>query len=267
MNSYGKPSRDGIPLKKKYGQHFLTDEGILKRIVSSVEITSNTSIFEIGGGQGALTRTILQSPCKQLHVFEIDEDWATYLKQHIKDPRLTVRLENILDTPRAFFESSAPWVLLANLPYQVTFPILRMLQRNRDLLQEGTIMVQEEVAQRIVGTKGRDYGYVSLFFQWYFEWKLLEKISPAAFYPPPKVYSRLLHFKPRQNIPPIKDEEKFWTLIRIAFKQPRRTLKNNLQTLHYDLSVLSPELLALRAQQVNMEQFLTLWHQLTDTAK
>lgn len=259
MKSYGRPVKDGVQLKKKYGQHFLTDTSILTKIVSSVSIDAQSKIFEIGGGQGALTRAILASPCKELHVFEIDADWATYLKQHISDERLHVHHENILDVTRDAFAPHNKWILLANLPYQVTFPILYMLQRNADLLQEGVIMVQEEVAQRVVATRGRDKGYVSLFFQWYFEWELMDKISPGAFFPPPNVYSRLLYFKPKQVRPVIPAEEKFWAMVHMAFKQPRRTLKNNLQTLHYSLDVIPQELLLMRAQQLSIEQFLSIW--------
>ena len=90
--------------------------------------------------------------------------------------------------------------MLANLPYQVTFPILHNFQKNRHLLKEGVIMIQEEVAEKILKTSGRGYGYPSLFFQRYFTWKKLDKVPPTAFFPPPKVDSRLLYFKPRMEI-------------------------------------------------------------------
>ena len=86
-------------------------------------------------------------------------------------------------------------------------------------------MIQEEVAQKIVKTSGRGYGFPSLFFQHYFEWKLLEKVPPGAFFPPPKVYSRLLYFKPKKMLQQIPDEAEFWEFIKHCFAQPRRTLK------------------------------------------
>lgn len=249
-----------IRIKKKFGQHFLRDKSIVHRIVGNVEIDSNTSVFEIGCGDGFLTRQILKTPVARLWVFEIDSEWAKYVHEQLgQDKRLSVFTENILDVDFTRFEQFKPWTLLANLPYQVTFPILYLLHKHRDLLKEGVIMVQEEVAQKIVKKGGRGYGFPSLFFQHHFDWMLLSKVLPIAFYPPPKVCSRLMYFKPKENIKPIPDEEKFWKFIKACFRQPRRTLRNNLVQTHYDLSKIPDETLALRAQQMAMDDFLKLW--------
>lgn len=249
----------GIPVKKQYGQHFLRKQSVIDTMINAVSITPQTSVFEIGCGDGFLTKSILQTPAARLWVFEIDPDWASYVREQYPDERMTIFLENILDTDFARFEPHKPWVLLANLPYQITFPILHLLQQHRHLLQEGVVMVQEEVAQKITKGHGRGYGYISLFFQHYFSWKLLTKIHPGDFFPPPKVDSRLLYFMPRQP-EPLRDEEKFWAFIKYCFAQPRRTLRNNLlaskyaSLVHQDLPILN-----LRAQQMKMEDFLALW--------
>jgi 16S rRNA (adenine1518-N6/adenine1519-N6)-dimethyltransferase len=248
-----------IPLKKKYGQHFLRDHGIVDRIATGVPLTATSNVFEIGCGDGFLTREILKHPLARLWTFEIDPDWAKYVRNTIKDARLTVIEDNILDIDFARFEPHAPWILLANLPYQITFPILYRLHEYRHLMQEGIIMIQEEVAQKIVKSSGRGYGFPSLFFQHFFEWRVLEKIAPGAFVPPPKVFSRLLHFKPKKNVAPIPHEREFWKFIKICFHQPRRTLRNNLGASHFDLTKLSDEMLALRAQQMNMDDLLKVW--------
>jgi len=247
------------PIKKRFGQHFLRDESVTQHMIEQVALTPESSVFEIGCGDGFLTRTILKQPLERLWIFEIDEDWVNYVREHIKDKRMTVFHENVLDVDFSRFTADAPWTLLANLPYQITFPILHMLQRNIALLKEGVIMVQEEVAQKVVKTHGRGYGHPSLFFQHYFEWRLLKQIPPQAFLPPPKVYSRLLYFKPRVQKPVIPDEEQFWKFIKACFRQPRRTLHNNLGQSHYDLAKLDAETLKLRAQQMNMEDFLKIW--------
>lgn len=253
-------SSKNIRIKKRFGQHFLRDKSIAHRIIENVEITKNTSVFEIGCGDGFLTRQILKTPVARLWVFEIDHEWAEHVGEQLgSDDRLTVFTENILDVDFTNFEDFKPWTLLANLPYQVTFPILYLLHKNKHLLKEGVIMVQEEVAQKIVKKGGRGYGFPSLFFQYHFDWKLLSKVSPKAFYPPPKVYSRLMYFKPKENIKAIPDEEKFWKFIKTCFRQPRRTLRNNLIQTHYDLPKISDENLALRAQQMTMDDFLKLW--------
>ena len=120
-------------------------------------------------------------------------------------------------------------------------------------------MIQEEVAQKLVKTSGRSYGYSSLFFQHYFEMRLLDKVPPSAFYPAPKVTSRLLYFKPRTEVTEIPEEEHFWKFIKSCFQQPRRTLRNNLAQTQYDVSLLSEEQLKLRAQQLSMNDFLDIW--------
>lgn len=251
--------QNGIRLKKKYGQHFLTQEIIVHHMVEAVEINNESSVFEIGCGDGFLTRMILQTKMKHLWIYEIDPEWAEYVAKTFPDPRTTIFTENFLDIDFSSLEEYAPWTVLANLPYQVTFPILHKLQINRHLLKEGVLMMQEEVAQKINKSRGRDYGFASLFFQWFFELQLLDKIHPSAFNPPPKVFSRLVYFKPRTNIPTIPDEQQFWQFIKVCFKQPRRTLRNNLNQTQYDMTKISSEQLGLRSQQLNMNDFLILW--------
>jgi 16S rRNA (adenine1518-N6/adenine1519-N6)-dimethyltransferase len=168
-----------------------------------------------------------------------------------------------LDLDWTMFQEHKPWTLIANLPYAVTFPILHTLQKYRHLLQEGVIMIQEEVAQKIIKTSGKGYGYPSLFFQRYFEWKLLDKVLPGAFYPPPKVHSRVLYFKTRAVVQPIEHEAEFWKFIKACFHQPRRTLRNNLSQTQYDVTKIPESTLLLRAQQLNMEQLLELWQLVT----
>lgn len=253
------PILHGIPIKKQFGQHFLRDYLVIEHMLEAVTLTPQTSIVEIGCGDGVLTRTILEHPCERLWVFEIDHQWAAYVRKLLPDKRLTIFEENILEVDFSRFGTYKPWTLLANLPYNITFPILHKLQQNRHLLQEGVIMVQEEVAQKIVKTTGRDFGFISLFMQHYFTWRLLTKIRPDAFVPPPKVDSRLLYFMPRTDAPHIPHEEEFWRWIKICFKQPRRTLKNNLAQVHYALDRIPEEMLAKRAQQLTMQDLLTLW--------
>lgn len=248
-----------IGLKKHFGQHFLQDQSIIDTMIKNVSLTDNSSVFEIGCGAGFLTKSILKAPMGRLWIFEIDPEWADYVTQMYPDPRLVMHLANILDVDFKPFEAYAPWTLLANLPYQVTFPILHMLVRNRALLKEGVIMVQEEVAQKVVQSGGRGYGYQSIYMQHFFDWKLLTKIPPTAFYPAPKVDSRLLYFKPKASIDEIVNEKEFWIFVKRCFLQPRRTMKNNLQMFHYKIDKIPAETLALRGQQMSKRDLINLW--------
>ncbi len=253
-----KPMSDGIALKKHYGQNFLHDHTVVRDMLAAVNL-KNRSIFEIGCGAGFLTRAILANDIARLWVFEIDPEWSEKVGKDLFCPKLTVNTSNILDIDFDIFEEHTPWLLLSNLPYNITFPILRKMQKNRDKVTEGVIMVQEEVAQKITKDSGRGYGYISLFYQYYFDWTLLTKVPPTAFYPAPKVFSRLMHFKAKPNVEPIIDEDEFWKFIKLCFIQPRRTLRNNLGQTHIDLTKIDEEILKLRAQQMDFSELFKLW--------
>jgi len=269
--------------KKALGQHFLRKQSVVDHMIEKVEITPKTSVLEIGCGDGFLTHSILeQTECKQLIVYEIDREWAEFVKNKIDAIRLDVRIENVLDANFDAFEAEKPWVVLANLPYQITFPIMFLFQKHKDLFEEGVVMVQEEVAQKIVAKRGKKYSATSIFLQYHFDFELMEKVEPEAFVPPPKVVSRLLYFKPKHG-PSIHDaphrtrderhlgrtddgiqipeEEKFWKFLKLCFKFPRQTLKNNLKSTHYDYSKISSEILKLRSQQMSFQDFLDLWEE------
>jgi 16S rRNA (adenine1518-N6/adenine1519-N6)-dimethyltransferase len=252
------PSSQGIPLKKKYGQYFLRDKSIILDMLSNIDLKGN-SAFEIGCGDGFLTREILHQQVERLWVFEIDPEWAKTVEEECKGENFEMHLEDFLQVDLDILKPHAPWVMLSNLPYHLTFPILHRLQKYRHCIGEGVLMMQEEVAQKIVKTHGRGYGYVSLFFQYYFDWNLLSKVPPTAFYPQPKVFSRLIQFKTKENVIPIQDEVDFWRFIKLCFAHPRRTLRNNLVQTHIPLDALPVDILELRAQQMDMSKFLALW--------
>lgn len=251
---------NGIQLKKKFGQHFLEDITVIEQMLAAVSITPCTSIFEIGAGSGILTHEILKTCCKKLCSFEIDNEWAEKLKNEIKDSRFSLFNIDFLEFDLELLKKEGNWSVLANLPYNITFPILEKFVKIHNYIFEGVIMIQEEVAQKIAATSGRSYGAVSIFFQYFFDWKLLSQIPPQAFNPPPKVFSRLIYFKPRKNKAEIENKEAFFKFIRVCFKQPRRTLKNNLQAGCIDYKNLDENILKLRAQQMNVEQLLFVFN-------
>ena len=256
--SNSQPVVHGMRVKKEHGQNFLRDDRVLHEISQSVKL-NNANILEIGCGDGALTKTILDHPVNKMLVYEIDPEWAEFVKNSLIDDRLVILQENFLDADLSLKLQDNKWTITANLPYHVTFPILRKFITVIDSLEEGVIMVQEEVAQRLVAIYGRAYGYVSIYFQCFFDWKLLSKVGPASFFPSPKVNSRLLYFIPKKKKFEIINEEAFWKFIKAAFSQPRRMLRNCLASFHYDVSNIEPELLALRAQQIESAKLLEIW--------
>ena len=252
----------GISLKKELGQHFLHDEMVVDTMLSAVRLNKTVSVLEIGPGSGFLTRAILECPIKKLWSFEIDSEWAEYLQIQIQDSRLTVFNQDFMTTDKELFLKEEMWTVLANLPYNITFPILERFITLRAVISEGVIMIQEEVAQKLVATSGRSYGAASIFFQYFFDFQLMIKIGPEAFTPPPKVYSRLVYFKPRKDKPLLKNEKEFFRFVKFCFKQPRRTLKNNLVAANIPHEKLDEKTLLLRAQQLSMDQLVEIFHTL-----
>jgi 16S rRNA (adenine1518-N6/adenine1519-N6)-dimethyltransferase len=256
FNSFNEKPRK----KKQFGQHFLRKFSVVENMIKKVAVKPKTSIMEIGCGDGFLTKAILNlTKCKQLQVYEIDPEWAEYVKNLIKDPRLKINVTNILDADLSVLSDQKPWVMLANLPYQITFPIFFLIQRNKTLFQEGVVMIQEEVAQKIVSKSGRSYNSTSIFLQHNFDFELMEKVEPGAFTPPPKVNSRLLYFKPKEKLQEIPNEVEFWKFLKLCFHSPRRTIANNLKQTHYDLSKIPDNILTLRAQQIDFNDFVKIW--------
>jgi 16S rRNA (adenine1518-N6/adenine1519-N6)-dimethyltransferase len=249
--------------KKRFGQHFLRKQSVVDNMIDHVKIDTKTSILEIGCGDGFLTQSILQqTDCKRLICYDIDKEWVDFLDKKVSDDRLQLFNENILDVDFDNFKNHMPLVVLANLPYQITFPIFFLFCKNRNLFLDGVVMVQEEVAQKIVASRGKKYSATTIYLQHLFDFELLEKVEPAAFDPPPKVFSRLLYFKPRKNLVPIPEEERFWKFLKLCFLFPRQTLRNNLKTTHIDVNQISVELHGLRAQQLSFQDFLNIWMQI-----
>lgn len=258
--------------KKQFGQHFLRKQSVVDNMIAAVNITRDTTIVEIGCGDGFLTRAILHhTRCKALHVFEIDPEWAGFVekkygKKHDAtssedDPgrKLNMHLADIMETDLETLRQPQPLILLANLPYQITFPLFQKFVEHHTLFNEAVVMVQEEAAQKMVSTEKRSYNAMTLLLQHSFNFKLLEQVEPEAFDPAPKVTSRLVHFKPKKERVAIPDEVNFWLFVRACFKTPRQTLRNNLKRTNYPIEVLSDETLALRAQQVSFEDLLAAW--------
>lgn len=250
--------------KKQFGQHFLRDHAPINSMLATVDITKHTTVVEIGCGDGILTRAILnQSPCKALRVFEIDPEWAEVVRGQTDDPRLSITLGDVMqvDLEKELGDVER-LVMLANLPYQITFPLFQKLSQHNELFSHGVVMVQEEAAQRMVSTSGRRYGSISLFLQYYFEFTLSDPVPPTMFSPPPKVNSRLVEFKPRTGMPEIPNAEAFWRFIRACFMTPRQTLRNNLKRTHFNWQMLDDKTLRLRAQQMKLSDFIALWEKI-----
>ncbi len=214
--------------KKRFGQHFLHDRSVIDKIISAANLSLQTEVIEIGPGLGVLTDQLLPRSA-HVQVMEIDRDLIERLEAR-QDPRLTVHSGDVLKLPWRDLFQQAPYTLVANLPYNISSQIVFRLIEDRDLFQRMVLMFQREVGERLIADPGgKDYGILSVLSQLWFDITPVTLVKPGAFTPPPKVDSIVLNFIPLSTprVDPI-DEALFKRVVKGAFTQRRKTLRNSL---------------------------------------
>jgi 16S rRNA (adenine1518-N6/adenine1519-N6)-dimethyltransferase len=222
-------------MPRRLGQHFLADRRLLARIADSVALDTECLVIEIGAGRGALTE-LLAARAGLVVAVEVDPPLAALLRQKFSgSSRVRVVEADVLqlDLRGLVAETGFRRAKAAgNLPYYITSPILLRLFEFSGLFEDLTVMVQREVAERLAAApKNRDYGLLSVTAQYYTRPKLLFRIPPGAFQPPPKVESALVRMAvaPRGGELGIREEAAFFRFLRTCFQQKRKTLVNNLK--------------------------------------
>lgn len=238
--------------RKRFGQNFLIDNQIIDRIITTIMPKFNDNLFEIGAGKGALTLPLLEK-VKQLNVIEIDRDLIAILKAFKKNNLI------IYEGDALKFDLNillSPIRVVGNLPYNISSPILFYLLENRDKIVDMTFMLQKEVVERITAIHGsKIYGRLSVMIQAFFEVELVFIVPSKSFEPAPKVDSAIIYLKPliQSQVVNVKLFEK---VVKIAFSQRRKTLKNCLK------SILSQEQtnidLSQRAEMLKVADFIVL---------
>jgi 16S rRNA (adenine1518-N6/adenine1519-N6)-dimethyltransferase len=214
--------------KKRFGQNFLRNEHVIASILAAADLSAADRVLEIGPGLGALTDRLLDSGASLLAI-EIDFELADQLSQR-SAPGLAVQQGDVLKLDWEALLPAPPYKLVANLPYNISSQILFRILDHRQLFSRLVLMFQKEVGDRIVaGPATRDYGILSVLMQTWFDVKRVVRVSPGSFFPPPKVESVVLQFDP---LPAprfaIDDEQVYRRLVRGAFTQRRKTLRNSL---------------------------------------
>ena len=224
----------GFSFRKKYGQNFLIDESVLEGIIDTAEITKDDFVLEIGPGIGTLTQ-YLATYAGRVCAVEIDRALLPILEDTLSGwDNVTVLNADILKTDiRAIAEKEnggAPLKLCANLPYYITTPILMGLFESGAPFSQLTVMVQKEVAERMIAEPGsKTYGALSLAVRYYTNPEISFIVEPESFMPRPKVESAIVHMK-RHSTPPVsvKDEKMLFDVIRASFNERRKTLQNGI---------------------------------------
>ena len=223
-----------MPVRKRFGQHFLHDKGIIARIIDSVAPAPGQRVVEVGPGRGALTWGLL-ARARRLDTIEIDRDLAADLRA---DPRaaqgLTVHVDNVLDTDFSRLRADGPALrIVGNLPYNISTPLLFRLVQERAAIADMHFMLQKEVVDRMAaGPGGREYGRLTVMLAAYAEVEALFDVGPGAFQPPPRVWSAVVRLRtshaPRFEI---GSDAMLRSVVSSAFSHRRKTLRNGLKGL------------------------------------
>lgn len=244
--------------RPRLGQHFLHSERVLNRIAAATDPGPGERVIEIGPGRGALTSLLVASGASVIAV-ELDPELAQSLRERFAaTPNFELVESDVLDVDlRELCGERA--TVVGNLPYYITSPIVRKTLAAGPRVKRAVFLVQLEVAERIVARKNsRDYGYLSALCRLYCEPELLFRVPPRAFQPPPRVDSAVVRLTPKPN----DVSAEFVKFLEAAFRQPRKTLRNNLSAI-YDRQALSEHpSVGLRAQQLDVEELQALWQQL-----
>jgi 16S rRNA (adenine1518-N6/adenine1519-N6)-dimethyltransferase len=242
-------------LKKSLGQHFLQDENICRKIVSVLQERPVTQLLEVGPGGGALTKHLLEWPGIDFKAVEIDDEKVEYLLKAY--PSLAGKIIH-----KSFLEIEAPFsgsfTVVGNFPYNISTQILFHVLQWRDQVECVVGMFQKEVAERVAAPSGNKvYGVISVLIQTFFEVEYLFEVHERCFNPPPKVKSGVIRLVPRTALPVFASEKKLFLLVKTAFNQRRKMLRNAVRGL-FDPETLADPIFDLRAEALTVEQFSAL---------
>lgn len=267
-----------VRAKKHLGQHFLRDLGVSQRIAQLLTGHGGyKTVLEIGPGMGVLTQYLLQNEAYTTHVVEIDSESVAYLQQHfpalgerifaedflrmdldkVTQSELSVNSEELsVKSEELSVESGGKLAIIGNFPYNISSQILFKALEHRNKVPEIVGMFQREVAQRIASPPGnKDYGILSVLLQAFYDIEYAFTVPPGAFDPPPKVQSGVIRLR-RNHVQQLDcDEKKFTQLVKTAFNQRRKTLRNALKPLSIKFE---HSLLDKRAEQLGVAEFVLL---------
>ena len=244
-----------VRAKKFLGQHFLTDEGIARRIVDSLSPTAQ-HVLEIGPGMGVLTKYLIGKENIDFHVVEIDRESVVWLHEHYEGLHVIEGDFLKMDLNALFHDTCA---IIGNFPYNISSQILFKVFEQRNRVTEVVGMFQKEVAERVAAGPGsKTYGILSVLLSAFYNIEYLFTVPEHVFNPPPKVKSAVIRLT-RNEVTALEcDEKLFVQTVKAGFNQRRKTLRNALRQLGLPLDAVPDVLLAKRAEQLSVEEFVTI---------
>lgn len=247
-----------VRAKKHLGQHFLKDENIARKIADTLSFQGYDTILEIGPGMGVLTKYLLDKDCLT-YVVEIDKESVIYLKEHYPDLSERILSEDFLKMDLKQFFDDKPMAIIGNFPYNISSQIIFKTLENREMIPEFAGMFQKEVALRICEKPGsKTYGILSVFTQAFYDTSYEFTVPPSVFNPPPKVDSGVIKLKRKENFLLPVNEKLFFKVVKTAFNQRRKTLRNSLKTFNLSDKLREDAIFAKRPEQLSVKEFIDL---------
>jgi len=242
-------------LKKSLGQHFLKDENISKKIVAALQERPFSRLLEVGPGGAALTKHLLTLDGIDFKCVELDDEKVQWLLKNYPILEGKIIPGSILDIPKPFEE---PFTIVGNFPYNISTQILFRILEWKDEVPCMIGMFQKEVAQRIASKEGNKvYGVLSVLIQAFYKVEFLFEVHENCFNPPPKVKSAVIRLVRRDDVPPMRTERAFFVLVKAAFNQRRKTLRNATKSL-FEADQLKDAIFEKRAEQLKVADFAAL---------
>lgn len=247
-----------VKAKKYLGQHFLKDENIAKNIADTLTENGYDNVLEIGPGMGVLTKYLLEKKFTTW-VIEIDDESVTYLQAHYLHLSNRIITGDFLKMDLNKLCSGNPFAIIGNFPYNISSQIIFKAIENKELVPEICGMFQKEVAQRITQKEGNKiYGILSVLTQAFYDAEYLFTVPPHVFNPPPKVESGVIRLVRKENFILPVNETLFFKVVKTAFNQRRKTLRNSLKSLQLSDKLREDVIFAQRPEQLSVEQFIQL---------
>ena len=247
-----------VKAKKHLGQHFLKDESIAQKIADTLNLDGYNEVLEIGPGMGVLTKYLLDKPVNT-YVIEIDTESVVYLDENF--PKLKGRIisKDFLKYNINEVFDGKQFAIIGNFPYNISTQIVFKALEYRHQIPEFAGMFQKEVAERICEKKGsKAYGILSVLAQAFYDAEYLFTVDENVFIPPPKVKSGVLRLRRKENYALPCSEKLFFTIVKTAFQQRRKTLRNSLKTLNLSDNLREDAIFDLRPEQLSVEQFVSI---------
>lgn len=242
--------------KKRLGQHYLRDENIARKIVSSLNAKETNKIIEIGSGRGILTKYLFGKKGYTILAVEIDYENVEFLRNEFPGREDQIIHHDFLTYDLSNFEH--PVALIGNFPYNISSQIFFRILENRNKISEVVCMVQKEVAERISAGPGtKTYGILSVLLQAYFRIEYLFKVTPKVFFPQPNVNSAVIRLTRNGIVKLDCDENLFFRIVKTCFNQRRKTIKNSIRKITGN-NILQSDLSMKRPEQLNVNQFVQL---------